>query len=154
MMGLGGKGRSHLYPLSVLGADPATLVLCEGELDALLLNQHGIRAVTSTAGTTWKPDWDRHVVRRRVAVLYDAGARSYERAERRALALVAAGAREAWPVDLTLAGFAKGEDVGDWFVKYRWDAAALWAFLNATRRWYRAERRAPGGCVMTGERDA
>jgi hypothetical protein len=131
-----------LYPLAVLVQDPRALVVCEGELDALLLNQHGIAAVTSTAGTTWKPEWNRYAAGRRVAVLYDAGAASYERAERRAAELVAAGAREAWPVDLTLVGFAKGEDVGDWFMTYRWDAAAMKAFLNATRRWYRAERRA------------
>jgi hypothetical protein len=70
-------------------------------------------------------------------VLYDAGAHSYERAEKRASALVAAGAKEAWPVDLTLVGFAKGEDVGDWFVNYGWDATAMKAFLNESRRWYR-----------------
>ncbi|HET7571782.1 MAG TPA: hypothetical protein VFJ77_03835 [Gaiellaceae bacterium] len=136
MTGLGGKGRSHLYPLEVLAADPLALVLCEGEFDALLLNQHGVPAVTSTAGTSWKPDWDPHVIGRRVAVLYDAGARSYEKAERRAAALVAAGARDSWPVDLTLCGFTKGEDVGDWVCKYRWPAHELVAFLNASRRWY------------------
>jgi len=142
IVGLVGRGRSHLYPLSTLDSDPAALVLCEGEPDCWLLNQHGIPALTSTAGTTWKPEWDAHVVGRRVGVLYDAGALSYERAERRALALVAAGAGEAWPVDLTLAGFAKGEDVTDWFVTYGWDATALKAFLNASRKWFRADSRA------------
>lgn len=136
------RRRAALYPLSVLRDDPSAFVVCEGELDAALLNQYGIAAVTSTAGTTWKPEWARYVVRCRVAVLYDAGARSYEKAERRADEFVAAGAREAWPVDLTLVGFAKGEDIGDWFCRYRWDAHALRAFLNATRRWFRAERRA------------
>jgi hypothetical protein len=131
-----------LFPLNALAYEPDAFVVCEGELDAMLLNQHRITAVTSTAGTTWKPEWDRHVARRRVAVLYDAGASSYEKAERRAAGFVAAGAREAWPVDLTLAGFAKGEDVTDWFMRYRWDGATLRRFLNRTRRWYRQERRA------------
>ena len=141
MMGLPGRG-SQLYPLRILDDDPAALLVCEGETDALLLNQPGIAAVTSTAGTSWKPEWDRFVAGRSVAVMYDAGARSYERAERRALALEDAGAKEAWPVDLSLVGFADGEDVGDWFVTYGWEASALKAFLNESRRWYRAERRA------------
>jgi hypothetical protein len=46
MTGLRGRG-SHLYPLSALAAPQTdTLVLCEGELDALLLNQLEIPAVT------------------------------------------------------------------------------------------------------------
>jgi hypothetical protein len=154
MMGLPGRG-SQLYPLRVLDNDPAALLVCEGEADALLLNQHGIPAVTSTAGTSWKPEWDRFVVGRlvpgrdrprrvigrRVAVMYDAGARSYERAERRALTFEAAGAKEAWPVDLTLVGLADGEDAGDWFMTYGFGAYELKKFLNESRRWYRAERR-------------
>lgn len=129
-----------------LGHGPPAVVISEGETDTLLLNQAGIPAVTSTAGTSWKAEWDRFVAGRRVAVLYDAGALSYERAERRALALVATGAKEAWPVDLTLAGFAKGEDVGDWFATYGWDAIALRAFINKSRKWYRDDRPAVAAC--------
>ncbi len=66
MRGLKGRG-SQLYPVDVLAPpdlDPkaapwkADVVLCEGEWDALLLNQHGIPAVTGTAGAgTFKDEW-------------------------------------------------------------------------------------------------
>lgn len=126
-----------LYPVRVLAGDPQALVVCEGEVDALLLNQHGISAVTSTAGTHWNPEWDAHVVGRQVAVLYDAGVVSYDNAEARAEGFRLAGARDAWPVDLTLAGFQKGEDVGDWFVKYGRSADELRRYIWSSRRWHR-----------------
>lgn len=48
-------------------------IICEGEIDAMLLNQLGYRAVTSTAGAgSWKDDWARfftHV--RDVYLLFD-----------------------------------------------------------------------------------
>jgi hypothetical protein len=134
---------SGLYPLQALERARASgaLVVCEGEWDALRLNHAGIPALTSTAGTSWKPEWNRYIVGLYVAVLYDAGPTSYKIAEKRAAELVAAGARGAWPVDLTLAGFAKGEDVCDWFGRYRRSADDLRAFLNESRRWYRSERR-------------
>mgnify|MGYP000894786561 CR=1 FL=1 len=49
------------------------VVVCEGEIDAMLLERWGYRAVTTTGGAgTFKPEWVRffaHV--RRVVVLYD-----------------------------------------------------------------------------------
>jgi hypothetical protein len=130
-----------LYPVHVFARGPRVIVVCEGEIDALLLNQHGIPAVTSTAGTRWNPAWNVHVVGRSVAVLYDAGALSYEKAEERAKTLRVAGARDSWPVDLLLASFDKGEDVGDWFVKYGMSASELGRFIQQARRRYRADRR-------------
>jgi hypothetical protein len=124
-----------LYPLRILAADPAALVICEGELDCLLLNQHGIPALTSTAGPHWKEEWNVYLVGRQIAVMYDAGSR--ELATRRALELRMAGARAAWPVDLTRAGFAHGEDVSDWFIKYGRSAGALRRLINDSRRWHR-----------------
>jgi hypothetical protein len=142
MLGLGGRG-SQLYPLGVLESEPAALVVSEGEFDCLLLNQHGIPALTGTAGRgRWDPDWSAHLVGRKVAVLYDAGALAYELAEQRALDFRSAGARDAWPVDLTLAGFREDEDVTNWFVDYRWSARELVAFINETRRIHRRERNA------------
>lgn len=124
-----------LYPLRVLAADPAAVVICEGELDCLLLNQHGIPALTGTAGTAWKDEWNVYIVGRQVAAVYDAG--SYKLATRRASELRMAGAYAAWPVDLMRAGLAHGEDVGDWFMKYGRSARALRRFINDSRRWHR-----------------
>jgi hypothetical protein len=124
-----------LYPLRVLESAPRAVVLCEGELDALLLVQHGIPAVTSTAGTNgWElyPEWNRYFVGRRVAVVYDQGQASLELALERARKLKSAGAREAWPVDLGLGSV--GDDIGDWFVRYGKSAAAFREVINAAGR--------------------
>lgn len=128
---------SCLYPLQILGAEPQALVLCEGEFDALLLNAAGLPALTSTTGTNWKPEWNRHVCGRQVAVLYDVG--SYDLANRRASDLRAAGAREAWPVGLPL---ARGQDVTDFFVRYQRPADDLKNIINQFRRLSRRERSA------------
>jgi hypothetical protein len=131
---------SCLYPIHAITVGPRALVVCEGEFDALLLNQHGFPAVTSTAGTSWNPEWNRWVEGRYVATLYDAG--SYALAAKRASEFRSAGAKDAWPVDLSRAGFATGEDVTDWFVKYGRSADDLRQFIIDARRRYRRKRRA------------
>lgn len=41
----------------------STVVICEGELDCMLMDQAGYSAVTSTAGAgSWKPEWARFFV--------------------------------------------------------------------------------------------
>jgi hypothetical protein len=110
------------------------LLLCEGEFDALLARQHGLPAVTSTAGTSWSPSWDRYLPRRRVAVLYDAGAHSYQLACHRATGLAKAGATDAWAVDLRQAGLDGGEDLTDWFVTYRFSAKKLVRLIRSARQ--------------------
>lgn len=104
-----------LYPDAPTGR---TLIVCEGEFDALLLRQKRLPAVTSTAGTAWDQSWNRVVVGCRVAVIYDAGEASLAKARKLAEAFRAAGAETAWAVDLGAAGLDDGEDVTDWFVTY------------------------------------
>lgn len=115
---------SVLYP----DAPPGGWLLCEGELDALLARQHGLPAITSTAGTGWRPDWDALVVGRRVAVAYDSG--STEATASRVAALRAAGA-DAWPVNL---GLSPGQDLTDWFVTYGRSSGALRALVRCERK--------------------
>lgn len=49
------------------------VIICEGEIDCMLLHQHGYRSVTSTGGAgTWRPEWAKfftHV--RSIYVLFD-----------------------------------------------------------------------------------
>lgn len=65
----------RLYPLNVLLADPKTVVLCEGELDALLANQQGIPTVTGTGGVKstgkWRGDWSEWFRDKVVYVCFD-----------------------------------------------------------------------------------
>lgn len=64
--------RAGIFNADVLWTADAC-VICEGEIDAMLLTQLGYRAVTSTAGAnTWKDDWARfftHV--RDIYLLFD-----------------------------------------------------------------------------------
>jgi len=97
-----------------------SLLLVEGEFDALIARQHGLPAITGLLGAQWVGAWDAAVRGRRVAVAYDTGA------ERAALKTVTklrdAGAR-AWVVALGLP--RAGDDVCDWFTTYRRTAESL-----------------------------
>jgi DNA primase len=135
----GGKGKrgmarpASLYPLQILTghAWPDFVVLCEGELDALLLNQSGIPAVTSTAGTSgWQahPEWAELFAGWEVAVIYDAG--SERLAAKRAAYLCEAGA-EAWAVALPL---ERKEDITNWFMTHQKSAAELRQLIQRSRR--------------------
>lgn len=132
MRGLAGH-RARLYPFAP--PDDAWL-LCEGEFDAVVARQHGLPAVTSTAGTHWASAWDGYLPGRRVAVVYDAGAGSLRAAAQRAAKLREAGAEDAWAVALGSAGLHDGEDLTDWFVHHNKTAADLKALI-------RHEREAP-----------
>ena len=107
------------------------IIVCEGELDTLIGRQHGLPTVTSTTGTSWSVDWNRLVIGKRLAIVYDTGEASLKIARRRAADFRAAGI-EAWPVDLGLD--AKGEDLTDWFMRYGRSAADLIALIRSERR--------------------
>jgi hypothetical protein len=108
-VGLAGRG-SQLYPRPEIASNGA-LVVCEGEFDALVLNQLGFAAVTSTAGAGhWNPDWTPLLRHRFVAVMYDVDAEHL--AEQRAEQFRAAGV-DAFAVHLSRGGFEGKADVSD-----------------------------------------
>jgi hypothetical protein len=109
-----------LYPAPTEGR--GALIVCEGEIDALLLWQEGYSVVTSTCGTSWNPAWDaQQLAGRCVAFIYDVGEESMERARAQARrAMEEGGAREAWAVDMSMAAGmeAPGSDVADFLDIY------------------------------------
>jgi MCM P-loop domain/Toprim-like len=67
-----GHGSPQLYPLSQLLDDPREIVVCEGEMDALLTIQHGFHAITRTASAiTWHQEWARYFKGRVVYICHD-----------------------------------------------------------------------------------
>jgi hypothetical protein len=53
-----GMGSPRIYPMEVLEDNPEAVLICEGELDAILTNQNGFPCVTRTASAvTWKSEW-------------------------------------------------------------------------------------------------
>jgi hypothetical protein len=97
----------YTYPLP-----KRSWLLVEGVIDALLLRQHGIPAVTSTHGvSTFLDGWLPLVKGRRIAVAFDVGVEHLQ--AQRVAALRAAGA-DAWGVEIAQLGLSDREDLSDY----------------------------------------
>jgi len=120
-------GMLPLYP-DVPPSGP--LLVTEGEPDTLLARQNGLPAVTGLLGKQWHSAWDLCIVGRRVAVAYDVAAE--EEATKTVEHLLAAGAAEAWVVALGLP--MRGDDIGDWFLRYGKTADELRTLIKRARR--------------------
>lgn len=58
--GVAGHGDPVLYPIDHL-LDGNEIIVCEGELDAILTKQHGFNTITKTGGAkVWHPEWNQH----------------------------------------------------------------------------------------------
>ena len=124
-MGYGTPAR--LYP-SLPPSGP--VVVCEGEWDALVLNQYGFQAVTSTHGAaTFLPEWVPLFKGRHVAFLYDCDVPGRKCSAEHA-AKVATVAKSVRVVDLDPDRDDKW-DVSDWFTEGR-PPDHLRALINAT----------------------
>lgn len=80
----GGEGMdaSAIYPESVL-KENSTILVCEGEWDALMANQVGIPAVTGTTGAKqWMSKWNRKFSGKDVYICYDRDEAGDEGAEK------------------------------------------------------------------------
>jgi hypothetical protein len=120
------NGCLPLYPDLPAGE---SLLLVEGEWDALVARQAGLPAMTGLLGMRWMSAWDVFVVGRRVAVAYDVGGEAA--AEATVERLIAAGASAAWVVRLGLPN--QGDDVCDWFTTYARSATALRRLIRESR---------------------
>lgn len=103
-----------LYPAAALKHD--TLVLAEGEWDALLLNQHNIPAITTTGGAGY--DLSKLAAQlkdKSIYICYDCDQSGRTGAANAAQVLMQHGAKSVYIVDL---GLGDSEDVTDFFVKY------------------------------------
>ncbi len=115
----------RLYPVENLRA--SSIVLCEGEWDALITTQHGIPAVTGTHGAkTWHASWTDAFKGKVVVVIYDKDKEGVYGAKRAADALRKV-AIAVTIVELPLK--ATGSDLTDWFTKGH-TADELLALIN------------------------
>jgi hypothetical protein len=65
-----GYGAARLFNVAALAFD--NVVLCEGEMDCILLAQEGFHAVTATGGAgTWKGPWTPLFAGKKVVICYD-----------------------------------------------------------------------------------
>lgn len=124
-----GRIAKRLYPNVPHGS---WLMLCEGEWDTLLARQHGLPALTNTAGVgCWDDKWNIHLRGRDVAITFDCDKAGRESAVRRAGEVVGV-ARTVKVVNLRL---GHKEDLTDWFVKYQRTAADLRQLIKDTPAW-------------------
>lgn len=72
MLNLPGHGSASIFRPDIL-RDAEEIVITEGEMDCILLNQFGIAAITHTAGAaTFRPNWGALFADKTVFVCYDA----------------------------------------------------------------------------------
>jgi hypothetical protein len=110
-----GRGLGDLWPVDEL-ADADTVVLTEGEWDALVLLSEGVSAVSVPGGAgegKWRPEWAKHFTGRRVAIATDCDKPGRALA-REAAESLADEARLVWLVDLDPER-TDGYDVTDFF---------------------------------------
>lgn len=108
------KSTVTLYPVSSLRHE--TLVITEGEWDALLLNQHGIPAITSTGGSNYSFKTFAPLLKgKTLYICYDCDDAGRKGAEKIAEELVTADGTDVFIMDLQL---DDGEDVTDFFVTH------------------------------------
>jgi hypothetical protein len=116
--GVAGHNEPALYPISVLNENPAMVMICEGEWDALLSIQHGVPAVTRT-GTAdrWNESWSPLFAKKAVVVCHDMDAKG-QHANRKVAASVRRHARAVRVVELPYEITAKhGKDLSDWWME-------------------------------------
>jgi len=111
-----GYGSARLFPYRNLSYDKILLV--EGEMDAILANQLGYKAITVTGGAgTWKPEeWNSLFENKIVHILYDidkAGTKGAEKVAR----LLLPHTQEIKIVDLPISK-PKNGDLTDYFIKF------------------------------------
>lgn len=96
-----------------------TVVVCEGELDRLLLGSKGVPAVTSTHGAgTFKEEWTQYFLELDKAyVCFDNDKAGRDGAERAARLLTEAGVKNVYKVTLP-PEVGEGGDITDFFIKH------------------------------------
>jgi len=131
---------ARLFPDPINIADAEHVLVCEGELDAILAIQKGYCAITGTGGAeTWKDDWSEHFKGKVVTIAYDNDSAGREGAVRVAesLAPYAAGIRILeWPDILPEKG-----DVTDFFVSCNFGKDQFEIYLEKSRDYVSAQTR-------------
>ena len=110
--------KAMIYPMEALKADLPRIIIAEGELDALILNQHGFPAVSGTAGAgTWKREWNHLFEGRNVILSYDndePGKKGAVRVAENLRSFARTIKAINWPMEMNHEGL---KDVTDYFVK-------------------------------------
>lgn len=129
--GVTGHNSPVLYPWSALRKAKDEIIICEGELDALVCNQYNFRTITRTgAARVWKSSWGRHFRDLTVYICHDMD-RDGQAANRKVARLLAGVAKEVRVIRLPYAVKAKhGRDLTDWWLDHDADRSAFRRLLD------------------------
>lgn len=135
-----GMGRRRLFPERVL-AEHDRILLCEGEWDAVLANQMGIPAVTSTGGAAnWSEEFNALFEDKRVWILYDADDTG-DAGARRAAHGISRYAADVFIASLPYERAAEhGRDISDYIVEDGMSEFDLREVLDGAKRYGEARR--------------
>jgi hypothetical protein len=112
-----GYGNKRLFPIKSL--KHKTVVLCEGEWDALVACSRGIPAVTSTGGVkSWDKSWTERFKNRRVIICFDVNDGEDEGQEAALKRAQMLSNTAEWVKVVKLPLKKKGGDLSDYFVKH------------------------------------
>lgn len=102
-----------LYPTRVL-EDSEWVVLCEGEMDALVALQYGFPAISGTAGAgTWRVSWSEQFQDKQVWIVYDRDATG-EKGARQVAEYLEPYAKSIYTATIPIN--KKGADISDYFL--------------------------------------
>lgn len=108
---LGHGSPARLFPLASLDNDE--VIVCEGELDAMLAIQNGLNAITGTHGAgTWRPEWSKQFEGKHVYIIFDC-----DKEGRIGSKKVARSLSSAASVRIVQLGLLEKEDLTDWFMQ-------------------------------------
>ena len=137
MLNIPGHGTAQIYRPDILAANEE-VVITEGEMDCILMNQYGIPAVTHTAGAaTFRPAWAGKFLDKTVYIAYDhddAGRKGAKKVEQ----ILSAFAAAIYVIEIPLA--FKGADITDYLHKEGHSASEFREIMAATQ-----EARSNGG---------
>jgi 5S rRNA maturation endonuclease (ribonuclease M5) len=140
--GLTGRNTPQLYPSNQLVHD--TIIICEGEWDAIATIQAGYAAITRTgAATVWKAEWNELFRGKLVYICHDADETGAEANKRvaRAVSKVAADVRI---VELPYAVEKKhGKDLSDFWMEH--DRETFERLLRDAKPWGKQDESSESG---------
>ena len=128
-----GMGSPRLYPMAVLDDEPSSIIVCEGEWDALLSIQKGYPAITRTgAADVWEAEWGQHFRDKVVYICHDMDTKG-QSANRKVAQALQHVARDTRVIELPYEVVAKhGKDLTDFWLEHD------------RRQWKKLLRRAQG----------
>lgn len=133
VIGITGFNLPHIFPVKTL-VDNQEIILCEGELDCLLLIQNEFSAITITgAAGVFKEQWTRYFHNKDIVIIFDSD-EAGKKAAIKVRNILYEVVKSIKIIDLNL---QDGEDVTDYYIKYNKSSENLKKLIIETEPFFR-----------------